>query len=91
MRDLTTGHPIIDGSVFDLTSEDPATEASYVLLELQWDLLRLAALSGAAEAADDPQWDPEAEDPVFSMEREDWAQEPGGTRSGDEAGAGGKD
>jgi hypothetical protein len=29
------------------------------ILELQWDLLRITALSGAAEAAQDPSWDPD--------------------------------
>ena len=69
IRDLRSGHPIPDGSIFDLTSDDPETEVSYDLLELQWDILRMAALCGAAEAADDPKWDPEAQDPVYAAER----------------------
>jgi hypothetical protein len=73
MRDLRSGHPLVDGSVVDLTSEDPDTEVSYDLLALQWDILRMAALCGAAEAADDPSWDPDAEDPVYDADR--WIQE----------------
>ena len=54
IRDLPSGHPIPDGSVFDLTSDYGEMHVSYDLLQLQWDLLRMAALCGAAEAADDP-------------------------------------
>ena len=70
IRDLRSGHPIPDGSIFDFTAESPAMEVSYELLELQWDLLRMAALCGAAEAANDDSWDPEGEDPVYEAQRE---------------------
>lgn len=69
IRDLRSGHSILDGSTFDLTSDDPLTEVSYDLLELQWDLLCMAVLCGAAEAADDPSWNPVDEDPVYSAEK----------------------
>lgn len=69
IRDFHSGHPILDGLVVDLTSDDPMTEVSYDLLQLQWDLLRMTVLCGAAEAADDPNWDPESEDPVCAGEK----------------------
>lgn len=69
IRDFRSGRPILDGSIFDLTSDDPTTEVSYDLLQLQWDLLRMAVLCGAAEAADDPNWNPEDEDPVYAGEK----------------------
>lgn len=59
----------MDGSVFDLTSNYPTREVSYDLLQLQWDLLRMTVLCGAAEAADDSNWNPEDEDPVYSAEK----------------------
>lgn len=69
IRDFHSGHPILDGLIIDLTSHDPMTEVSYDLLELQWNLLQMAVLCGAAEAADDPNWDPEAEDPVYAGDK----------------------
>lgn len=69
VRDVRSGHPILDGSVFDLTSNYPTREVSYDLLQLQWDLLRMTVLCGAAEAADDSNWNPEDEDPVYSAEK----------------------
>ena len=44
MRDLQNGHPIVHGSVFHLVSEDPATEVSQELLQLQRKILGMAAL-----------------------------------------------
>ena len=67
--DMRSGHPVLEGSVFDLTSDDPATRVSHDLLQLQWDLLRMTVLCGAAEAADDPAWNPEEEDPVYAADR----------------------
>lgn len=55
--DFESGHPLIDGSLFDLVSDDVDTQVSWDLIEIQWDLLRMAALSGAGEVADDPRWD----------------------------------
>lgn len=69
IRDFNSGHPILDGLVIDLTSNDPTTEISYDLLQLQYDLLRMAVLCGAADAAEGPHWDPEHDDPVYSGER----------------------
>lgn len=62
MRDISSGHPLLDGTLFDLTSDDPKNQVSFDLLQLQWDLLRMAALSGAAEAAEDPSWNPDEDD-----------------------------
>ncbi|SPO05246.1 uncharacterized protein DNG_07933 [Cephalotrichum gorgonifer] len=70
MRDLRTGRPLLDGSIFELTTQDLTTKDSHELLQLQWDLLKTAAMCGAAEAADDPSWDPEAEDPQYVAEQE---------------------
>ncbi|SPO07516.1 uncharacterized protein DNG_10210 [Cephalotrichum gorgonifer] len=56
VRDCRSGHLILNGLVIDLTSDNLATEVSYDLLQLQWDLLRMAALCGAANAPDDPDW-----------------------------------
>jgi hypothetical protein len=67
MRDMSTGHPLLDGSLYDITSSDPSTEVSYDILQLQWDLLRLAVLSGAAEAANDPSWDPDPDMPELEV------------------------
>lgn len=63
MRDFASGHPLLDGAIFDLTSGRPENEVSYDLLKLQWDLLRMTALSGAGEAADDPSWRPDEDMP----------------------------
>jgi hypothetical protein len=74
MRDFHSGHPLVDGSTFDLTSTDKSTEVSFDLLELQWYLLQMAALCGAAEAADDPTWNPEDDptiDPTLDPSLED--------------------
>lgn len=67
--DSCSGHPVLDRSVLDFTSDDPGTEVSHDLLQLQWDLLRMAVLCGAFEATDDPYWDPEDEDPVYAAEK----------------------
>lgn len=66
MRDFVSGHPLLDGATFDLTSEDSELEVSFDMLELQWDLLRMAALCGAADAADDPNWNPGDDDPCLN-------------------------
>ncbi|KEZ42870.1 hypothetical protein SAPIO_CDS5298 [Scedosporium apiospermum] len=59
MVDFRSGHPLLDGTIVDLVSSDPNQCVSFEILELQWDLLRLAALSGAAEAAQGASWDPD--------------------------------
>jgi len=59
MKDLVSGHPLLDGTLFDLTSDDPQKQVSFGLLQLQWDILRIAALSGAVEAVEDPSWNPD--------------------------------
>jgi hypothetical protein len=45
-----SGHPLVD------VSDDVDTQVPWDLIEIQWDLLRMAALSGAGEVADDPRW-----------------------------------
>ena len=86
VRDLRSGHPLMDGAVFDLTSDSPATEVSFELLGLQWDLLRVAAMCGAAGAAGDPGWEPEVDlehedelglQPSYGGVGDGWADESG--------------
>ena len=50
-----TGRPICSGDTFSLTTDDPVMHPlpDYGLLEMQWILQRLAAMSGAAEIYDD--------------------------------------
>ncbi|SPO01318.1 uncharacterized protein DNG_03994 [Cephalotrichum gorgonifer] len=59
MKDLRSGHPLLDGALFDIVSDNPGARVSWVLLQLQWDLLKMATLCGAAEAAEDPDWNPD--------------------------------
>ena len=54
MKDLASGHPLLDGAVFGLIQEDPKKEVSDEPLKLQWDLLRMTGFPGPAEAANDP-------------------------------------
>jgi hypothetical protein len=54
MKDLASGHPLLDGAVFELTREDPKKEVSDEPLKLQWDLLRMTGFPGPAEAVNDP-------------------------------------
>lgn len=62
IKDLVSGHPLLDGTLFDFASDDPQNQVSFDLLQLQWDLLRMAALSGAVEAVEDPSWNPDDDD-----------------------------
>jgi len=48
--------PIRTGQVFTIRAQDPADLPSWDLLELSWNLLRVAAICGAANA-DDAYWD----------------------------------
>jgi len=48
--DLRTQRPIIDGNTYDIVSDDLSAVPSFEVLKLQWDLLKLAALSGAVDS-----------------------------------------
>lgn len=58
-RVAKSDHPILDGTFIDLTADSPEDQASWDLMQLQYDLLRMSALSGPGEAADDPNWEPD--------------------------------
>ncbi|CAK7273591.1 hypothetical protein SEPCBS119000_005739 [Sporothrix epigloea] len=57
-----SGLPLETGQIFTIRAENPEDLPSFDLLEMQWDLLRIAAMSGAAEAQDEG-WDEDEEDP----------------------------
>jgi len=46
VRHLVTGRPILDGDVLDITSDDESSQPNYEILQLQWDLIRIAAFGG---------------------------------------------
>ncbi|KAF4984340.1 hypothetical protein FZEAL_451 [Fusarium zealandicum] len=48
-----SGLPIETGQTFIIKAEHPDDLPSFELLQLQWDLLRVAAMCGAGEASDD--------------------------------------
>lgn len=48
-----SGLPIKTGQTFVITAKDPSDLPSFELLELQWDLLRVCAISGAADVDDE--------------------------------------
>lgn len=52
-----TGGPIETGQTFVIRAEDPEDLPSFELLEMQWDLLRVAAICGAANVTDDSYYD----------------------------------
>ncbi|CAK7563928.1 MAG: hypothetical protein SEPTF4163_001810 [Sporothrix epigloea] len=54
-----SGLPLQTGQIFTIRAESPEDLPSFELLDMQWNLLRVAAMSGAAEAEDAP---PEEED-----------------------------
>ncbi|CAK7565231.1 MAG: hypothetical protein SEPTF4163_003143 [Sporothrix epigloea] len=54
-----SGLPLRTGQIFTIRAENPEDLPSFELLDMQWNLLRVAAMSGAAEAEDVP---PEEED-----------------------------
>ena len=39
------------------------------LVCLRWDVIRMAVLCGGVEAAGDPEWKPEDEDPIYESEK----------------------
>ena len=57
-----THQPIIDGTIFDITSQEESAIPSWDLFLLQWDLIRMASLCGAAEASDDDDWESDDDD-----------------------------
>jgi hypothetical protein len=48
-----SGMPIRTGQTFTIRAENPEDLPSWDLLQLQWDLLRVAAICGAADVTDD--------------------------------------
>ncbi|KAK3899180.1 hypothetical protein C8A05DRAFT_46684 [Staphylotrichum tortipilum] len=52
-----TGVPIETGQTFVIRAEDPEDLPSFELLELQWNLLRVAAICGAANVSDASYYD----------------------------------
>ena len=48
-----SGVPIWTGQTFILRAENPEDLPSWDLLQMQWDLLRVAAICGAADVTDD--------------------------------------
>ena len=65
-----TGQQISSGDLFSLTTDDPVNHPlpHYELLEMQWILHRVAAMSGAADIYDDS--DNDDDDPMIS--RNEW-------------------
>ncbi|CAK7273589.1 hypothetical protein SEPCBS119000_005738 [Sporothrix epigloea] len=57
-----SGLPLRTGQIFTIRAEDPEDLPSFELLEMQWDLQRIAAMSGAAEPEDNSFGEEEDED-----------------------------
>ena len=57
-----TYRPIVDGTVIDITAQDESAVPSWDIFSLQWDLIRIASLCGAAEASDDDDWELDDDD-----------------------------
>jgi len=60
-----SGVPIRTGQTFILRAENPEDLPSWELLQMQWDLLRVAAICGAADVTDD----------YYDLDEEDCAQD----------------
>jgi hypothetical protein len=56
-----THRPIVDGTIIDITAQDESAIPSWDIFSLQWDLIRMASLCGAAEASDDD-WESDDDD-----------------------------
>ncbi len=67
VRHTITGRRILDGEIIEVKSDDPALLPDVAILQLQWDLLKMAALSGAGDASEDPSWYLNFEDPASCM------------------------
>jgi hypothetical protein len=68
-----SGLPLETGQTFLLGAKNPEQAPDFELLKLSWDLLRVAAISGAAEP-----WQPEDEDDTDDLSEDvsrDWAQD----------------
>jgi hypothetical protein len=59
-----THRPIIDGTVIDISAQDESAIPSWDLFLLQWDLIRMASLCGAAEVSDDDDWESDDDDEI---------------------------
>jgi hypothetical protein len=65
-----THRPIVSGTVIDITAQDESAVPNWDLFSLQWDLVRMASLCGAAEASDDDDWESDDdEDPQAKVAR----------------------
>ncbi|KAL2756661.1 hypothetical protein ACRALDRAFT_2026691 [Sodiomyces alcalophilus JCM 7366] len=73
-----SGFPIQTGQTFIIRAENPEDLPSFELLDLQWNLLRVAAISGAAEATDE---DYETDDDEAEAALDLWSQTMYGRRS----------
>ncbi|KAI4149166.1 MAG: hypothetical protein LQ340_004762 [Diploschistes diacapsis] len=62
MVDFGTCRPICSGDVITVTAQEPADVPDFEILQLQWDLLRMTALTGAAEDAEDDEDDDDDDD-----------------------------
>ncbi|EGY18044.1 hypothetical protein VD0002_g4257 [Verticillium dahliae] len=51
--DLRTGAPVLDGQIFTIKAAMKDDLPDYDILMLQWDIVRMASLCGAAESGDD--------------------------------------
>ena len=71
MPHFKTHRPIVDGTVIDITAQDKSTIPSWDLFSLQWDLIRMASLCGAAEASDDDDWESELDDDDWELKSDD--------------------
>ncbi len=54
--------PILDGQEVIVQSVDPELRLSWEIVQLQWDLCRMASLCGAAEVDDDDDYDDDDDD-----------------------------
>ncbi|KAK4031997.1 hypothetical protein C8A01DRAFT_51106 [Parachaetomium inaequale] len=57
-----SGFPIQTGQTFVIRAKDPEDLPSFELLELQWNMLRIAAICGAGEATDEDYEDQDEKD-----------------------------
>lgn len=59
-----TGRPIVDGTVIEIVAQDASAIPNWEIFSLQWDLLRMTTMCGAAEAIDEDDWESEDDDDV---------------------------
>ena len=67
MQDSHTYRPILDGEVIDIISASEEDRPNPEIWQLQWDLIKMCALAGAADEEDDTDEDDEEAD-----EDDDW-------------------